>query len=77
MTGPFALEESDVEVMFLQAYSPDLNPIEKMWSQVKDFLRATAARTQEPLVEAIVEALARVTRPDVTNRVASCGYSAI
>jgi len=27
----------------LPAYSPDLNPIEKMWSKVKEFLRAARA----------------------------------
>ena len=34
---------------YLLAYSPDLNPIEKMWSKVKEFLRAAKARTEEAL----------------------------
>lgn len=71
------IEEAGVEVLFLPAYSPDLNPIEKMWSKVKEFLRATEARTQEALVEAIGKALAKVTRQDATNWFASCGYSFI
>lgn len=71
------IEEAGVEVLFLPAYSPDLNPIEKMWSKVKEFLRATEARTQETLVEAIGEALARVTRQDAANWFVSCGYSLI
>ncbi|MDE2505597.1 MAG: transposase [Planctomycetota bacterium] len=29
----------------LPAYSPDLNPIEKMFSKLKEFLRSAAART--------------------------------
>jgi transposase len=33
------------EVRFLPAYSPDLNPIEKMWSKVKTLLRGAEART--------------------------------
>ena len=33
------------EVLFLPPYSPDLNPIEQMWSKVKSFLRALKART--------------------------------
>ncbi|MBK8477633.1 MAG: transposase [Opitutaceae bacterium] len=36
------------QVRFLPAYSPDLNPIEMMWSKVKAFLRAAQARTHEP-----------------------------
>lgn len=29
------LEESGIKVEFLPPYSPDFNPIEKMWSKVK------------------------------------------
>jgi len=35
-------------VRFLPAYSPDLNPIEKMWSKLKEALRSAKARTQQP-----------------------------
>ena len=34
---------------FLPPYSPDLNPIEKMWSKVKTHLRGSKARTQKRL----------------------------
>jgi transposase len=71
------IEATGAEVLFLPAYSPDLNPIEKMWSKVKEYLRAAEARTHEALVEAIGEALAQVTRQDATNWFASCGYSFI
>jgi len=33
-------------VLFLPAYSPDLNPIEKMWSKLKEFLRSAEARSR-------------------------------
>jgi transposase len=33
------------QAIFLPAYSPDLNPIEKMWSKVKALLRSAEART--------------------------------
>ena len=33
------IEEAGAEVRFLPAYSPDLNPIEMMWSKVKALLR--------------------------------------
>lgn len=35
----------------LPPYSPDLNPIEKMWSKVKALLREAQARTQESLAQ--------------------------
>jgi len=71
------IAEAGAEVLFLPAYSPDLNPIEKMWSKVKGFLRSAEARTQEALHEAIAAALARVTPQDAINWFASCGYSFI
>jgi transposase len=63
------------QACFLPAYSPDLNPIEKMWSKVKQFLRSAEARTTEELQAAIAAALATVTAQDALNWFASCGYS--
>lgn len=65
------------EARFLPAYSPDLNPIEKMWSKVKADLRRAAARTPEALDEAIGAALAKVTANDARGWFNSCGYSFI
>lgn len=65
------------QIVFLPAYSPDLNPIEKMWSKVKAHLRSAEARTQAALMEAIASALASVTRQDAINWFAFCGYSFI
>jgi transposase len=62
------------EVLFLPAYSPDLNPIEKMWSKIKSLLRAAEARTSAELMAAIGHALARVTPQDALGWFASCGY---
>jgi transposase len=62
-------------VLFLPAYSPDLNPIEKMWSKIKNLLRAAEARTPADLITAIGQALAKVTPQDALGWFASCGYS--
>jgi transposase len=37
------------ELVYLPPYSPDLNPIEMIWSKVKSVLRTLAARTFETL----------------------------
>ncbi len=63
------------QVIFLPAYSPDLNPIEKMWSKVKGLLRTAEARTPADLVQAIGQALARITAQDALGWFVSCGYS--
>ena len=71
------LAQAGAEVAFLPAYSPDFNPIEKMWSKVKASLRSAEARTQDTLLAALASALERVTPQDATNWFASCGYSFI
>ena len=65
------------QVRFLPAYSPDLNPIEMMWSKVKALLRAAQARTHETLLTAIDTALKAVTADDAKGWFAACGYSFI
>jgi len=70
-----ALEASGAEVWFLPPYSPDLNPIVKMWSKIKAYLRKVEARTKETLLEAIAAALVTVTATDALHWFASCGYT--
>lgn len=64
-------------VQFLPAYSPDLNPIELMWSKVKALLRKAEARTHPDLLQAIALALQAITPQDAINWFAHCGYSII
>lgn len=71
------IEGAGASVLFLPPYSPDLNPIEKMWSKVKQSLRSAEARTREELLEAIDRALQTVTAKDAMGWFASCGYSFI
>jgi transposase len=71
------IEQAGGSVRFLPPYSPDFNPIEKMWSKIKEWLRSTKARTQESLWAAIAAALGKITPTDAMNWFASCGYSFI
>jgi len=71
------IRQAGAEVRFLPAYSPDLNPIEKMWSKVKNLLRGAEARSQDDLIAAIASALQKITPQDALNWFASCGYSFI
>lgn len=72
-----AIREADAEVWYLPPYSPDLNPIEKMWSKIKNRLRKDKARNPDDLFHAIGRAFAEVSNTDITNWFASCGYSLI
>lgn len=69
------LEQSRVPVRFLPPYSPDFNPIEKMWSKVKAALRSAKARTRTAPNRAIAAALSSVTSEDAAGWYTSCGYS--
>ena len=69
------LEEAKVRYIFLPPYSPDLNPIENLWSKVKALLRKFKARTLETLSDAIQRAFRAVTPSDCSGWFRACGYS--
>jgi transposase len=71
-----ALRRAGGGVWYLPPYSPDFNPIEKVWAKVKAYLRRAEARTTEALWDAIGQALATVTAQDCQNCFAFCGYHA-
>ncbi len=70
------IEAQGASVKFLPPYSPDYNPIEKMWSKVKNLLRSFSARTQEELSKAIAFALEAVSPNDVRGWFSSCYIAA-
>ena len=57
------IEKVGAEVLYLPPYSPDLNPIEKAWSKLKQLLRSAKARSRDELENAIAEAIRLIT-PD-------------
>lgn len=69
--------QAGAEVLFLPPYSPDLNPIEKMWSKIKNSLRSSAARDYPKLIKAIALALDKISIEDTIGWFASCGYNII
>ena len=69
-----AIEAAGAQAWYLPVYSPDLNPIEKMWSKVKQYLRSAAARCTQTLWDAICQALRTVTASDAHGWFKACGY---
>ena len=59
-----AIEEAGARLMYLPPYSPDFNPIENMWSKIKQILRSLAPRTQEELLEATRRAFDAISIAD-------------
>jgi transposase len=68
------LDRSGFPYRFLPSYSPDLNPIEPAWAQVKAELRRVAARDEGTLQRALGPALDRVSAANAAAYFRHCGY---
>jgi transposase len=68
------IESAGCRALFLPRYSPDLNPIEPMWSKIKSYLREVEARTVDALYDAVAAALDRVTPSDCLGFYKNSGY---
>jgi transposase len=62
-----AIEASGARLLYLPPYSPDFNPIENMWSKIKQILRSLAPRTQDELVTAAKTAFNAISTADCQN----------
>lgn len=69
-----AIESAGASVLYLPPYSPDLNPIEMMWSKIKALLRKWKARSSEVLDKFIEEAFSAVTTENIDHWFSACGY---
>ena len=67
-------QDTDIQFCYLPPYSPDLNPIEKMWSKMKAILRKWKIRKQDDLPSAISKALALISTSDCRHWFAASGY---
>jgi len=61
-------------VVFRPPYAPDLTPIELDWAKVNVRLRTLKSRTQDALLEALVDAFATITEQDIRGWFRHCGY---
>ena len=62
-----AVEAAGADVVPLPPYSPDLTPIEEMFSKVKGAMRSAAGRTKEAVYEAFGSALHDVTPENIAG----------
>jgi transposase len=69
-----AMTTPGARLLSLPPYAPDLSPLEECWSKGKALLRAKAARTLEPLEQAIAEAIAAITATDARGWFTHAGY---
>jgi len=68
------IEECGCELIYLPAYSPDLNPIEEAFAKIKGMLRRAGVRTKDALLEVLNEALSAVSSRDARGYFEHAGY---
>ncbi|MEX2172093.1 MAG: transposase [Pirellulales bacterium] len=71
-----SIAATGAKLLYLPPNSPDLNPIEHMWSKVKASPRADAKRTKRTLTTAIGKALQTITPDDCHGFFQSAGVYA-
>jgi transposase len=69
-----AIEAKGAELYFLPRYSPDLNPIEMVFSKLKTLLRKASERSVEALWSRIGELLDHFPRHECQNYFRAAGY---
>jgi transposase len=68
------IEQQDCELLYLPPYSPDFNPIEEAFFEIKGVLRKAEARSRGALVEVLGAAISAITARDVYGFFEHCGY---
>ena len=70
-----SIEAAGARLLYLPPYSPDFNPIEPMWSKIKQTLRSHAPRTEEDLRGAAKTAFNAISTADCKGFFFSARYA--
>ena len=69
-----AIKNVGASVLFLPPYSPEFNPIEKLWSKLKEFVRRRATDTRDLFDDAVADAMNAISNENVLAWFRHCGY---
>ena len=72
-----AIAKAGARVLFLPPYSPDLNPIEQMFSTLKNTLRKAKGRSVEAIEAAIAKAISAIAKQQCQNYLTNAGYASV
>jgi transposase len=72
-----AIRAVGASLLYMPPYSPDLNPIEQLFSKLKALLRKAGARTKEALWATIGELLDAFEPNECQNYIRNCGYEPV
>lgn len=75
------IESKGAKILFLPLYSPELSPIENMWSKIKQVLKTKSPKTIKQFAKAIKQfakaikkAFLSITSSDLIGWFVHCGY---
>ena len=72
-----AIRKAGAKLLFLPKYSPDLNPIEQVFSKLKHMLRKAQARSYDGLLDAINWLLDSYDPHECRNYLRNSGYGVV
>lgn len=72
-----AIRAVGAKLLFLPAYSPDLNPIEQVFAKLKTLLRKAEERTVEATWMRIAKLLSHFTANECANYIRNSGYASV
>jgi putative transposase len=70
-----AIRKAGARLLFLPPYSPDLNPIEQVFSKLKHTLRKAMGRSVEAVEQAIAKVLPTFSKQECENYIVNAGYA--
>jgi transposase len=69
-----AIKAAKAKIRYLPPYSPDLNPIELLFSKIKSMLRSEGNRTVETLWTSLGKIMNKIAPTECMNFIKHCGY---
>lgn len=68
------IEDAGAKILFLPPYSPEFNPIEKVWGKLKDIIRRLPSKTRELFDKAVAAAMRQISTTNIREWTAFAGY---
>jgi len=72
-----AIRDAGARLIFLPAYSPDLNPIEQVFAKLKHLMREQACRTIDTAWQSAGQLLKHFTAQECENYFTNSGYASV
>ena len=68
------IEQAGATVLFTPPYSPEFNPIEKLWGKLKDIIRRVETMCEEAFNAAVAAAMNKISLEDIFAWTRHAGY---